>query len=103
MIDEIGGLTGTGGGVVAVSQPGLPADTVSPDNHGGARAPAAYPLGKGHTRFAAVARPYQLQTVRERPAGFPGRGGRPPPHAPPPARVTPRRGGPGRGPPRPRA
>ena len=70
LVDEIGRLTATGGRVVAVSQPGLPADTVSPDNHGGARALAAYLLGAGHTRFAAVAGPYQLQTVQERLAGF---------------------------------
>ncbi|MPY81513.1 MAG: substrate-binding domain-containing protein, partial [Actinophytocola sp.] len=53
-----------------VSQRGLPAHTLKPQNRGGARALARSLVGLGHRRFAVLAGPTELFTAKERLAGF---------------------------------
>ncbi|MDE3722193.1 LacI family DNA-binding transcriptional regulator [Nocardiopsis sp. N85] len=72
LIGEIEAFRRQGGRVACVSQPGLPADTVSPDNHSGAAALARHLVGLGHRRFAILAGPTDLRTARERLDGFHG-------------------------------
>ena len=69
---EIEAFRRQGGRVACVSQPGLPADTVSPDNVSGAAALARHLVGLGHRRFAILAGPSDLRTARERLDGFHG-------------------------------
>ncbi|MEU0491385.1 LacI family DNA-binding transcriptional regulator [Nocardiopsis changdeensis] len=69
---EIEAFRRQGGRVACVSQPGLPADTVSPDNASGAAALARHLVGLGHRRFAILAGPSDLRTARERLDGFHG-------------------------------
>nr|WP_218908822.1 LacI family DNA-binding transcriptional regulator [Nocardiopsis sinuspersici] len=59
-----------GGQVACVSQEGLPADTVTPDNHTGAADLARRLIAQGHREFAILAGPTDLQTARERLDGF---------------------------------
>ncbi|GAB3567948.1 LacI family DNA-binding transcriptional regulator [Amycolatopsis endophytica] len=61
-----------GGGRVAVvtRHRSLRADTVSPENRGGARAMAEAMHRLGHRRFAVVTGPAHLTTVADRVAGF---------------------------------
>mgnify|MGYP002622174035 CR=1 FL=1 len=59
-----------GGRVACVGQAVLPADTVVPDNHGGAYRLATTLAALGHRRFAVLAGPPHLALVRERLAGF---------------------------------
>ncbi|MFV2197817.1 LacI family DNA-binding transcriptional regulator [Nocardiopsis sp. LOL_012] len=67
---EIDVFRGQGGRVACVSQPGLPADTVSPDNHAGAADLARHLIAQGHREFAILAGPTDLSTARERLDGF---------------------------------
>ncbi|WP_028649605.1 LacI family DNA-binding transcriptional regulator [Nocardiopsis sp. CNT312] len=67
---EIDVFRGQGGRVACVSQPGLPADTVSPDNHAGAADLARHLMAQGHREFAILAGPTDLSTARERLDGF---------------------------------
>ncbi|WP_133743518.1 LacI family DNA-binding transcriptional regulator [Actinorugispora endophytica] len=67
---EIGMFAKQGGRVTCVSQEGLPADTVVPDNHNGAAALARYLISQGHRRFAILAGPTDLRTARDRLDGF---------------------------------
>lgn len=67
---EITALADQGSRVACVSQEGLPADTVVPDN-GGASAELARRLVElGHRRFAILAGPTNLRTARDRVDGF---------------------------------
>jgi LacI family transcriptional regulator len=59
-----------GGRVACVGQALLPADTVVPDNRGGAFRLAQALAGLGHRRFAVLAGPPRLLTVRDRLEGF---------------------------------
>ncbi|TVT53499.1 LacI family transcriptional regulator [Amycolatopsis rhizosphaerae] len=61
-----------GGGQVAVvsRHRNIKADTVQPDNKGGAKALAAALLGLGHRRFAVLTGPHTLTSVVERLSGF---------------------------------
>ncbi|GIG61732.1 LacI family transcriptional regulator [Longispora fulva] len=68
LAEAIGQFTAAGARMVCVGQPGLPGDTVVPDNRGGARALGAHL--SGHARVAIVAGPDRLRTVRDRVAGF---------------------------------
>ncbi|MFW6641950.1 substrate-binding domain-containing protein [Nocardiopsis algeriensis] len=70
LAQEIEAFRAQGGRVACVSQPGLPADTVSPDNHAGAADLARHLIAQGHRRFAILAGPSDLRTARERMDGF---------------------------------
>ncbi|MEU0514197.1 LacI family DNA-binding transcriptional regulator [Amycolatopsis sp. NPDC006125] len=60
-----------GGRVAAVTRHrSLKADTIAPDNRGGARALVEAMHGLGHRRFAVVTGPARLTTVADRVAGF---------------------------------
>ncbi|MEV5408391.1 LacI family DNA-binding transcriptional regulator [Thermopolyspora sp. NPDC052614] len=59
-----------GGRAACVGRTVLPADTVVPDNHGGAARLARSLAALGHRRFAVLAGPPELMVVRERLAGF---------------------------------
>ncbi|MEV6520989.1 LacI family DNA-binding transcriptional regulator [Longispora sp. NPDC051575] len=68
LADAIGQFVAAGGRMVCVGQPGLPGDTVVPDNRGGALALGTFL--RGHDRVAIVAGPDRLRTVRDRIDGF---------------------------------
>ncbi|MFD6948594.1 LacI family transcriptional regulator [Nocardiopsis sp. TSRI0078] len=68
--EEIRMFRRQGGQVACVSQEGLPADTVTPDNHTGAAELARRLIAQGHREFAILAGPTDLQTARERLDGF---------------------------------
>ncbi|MBV2365048.1 LacI family DNA-binding transcriptional regulator [Streptomonospora nanhaiensis] len=70
LADEIATFTGRGGRIACVSQEGLPADTVVPDNRNGAAELARHLIGLGHRRFALLAGPTNLRTARDRLDGF---------------------------------
>ena len=70
LVREIEAFQQQGGRVACVSQPGLPADTVNPDNHAGAAELARHLIALGHRRFAILAGPTNLSTARERLDGF---------------------------------
>jgi LacI family transcriptional regulator len=72
LADEITMFAARGGRVACVSQEGLPADTVVPDNRNGAAELARALVGQGHRRFAILAGPTDLRTARERLDGFHG-------------------------------
>lgn len=59
-----------GGRVAAVGQDRLGTDTVVPDNRGGARALAEAVVGLGHRDFVVLGGQRNLDTARERTAGF---------------------------------
>ncbi|GAA3740525.1 LacI family DNA-binding transcriptional regulator [Salinactinospora qingdaonensis] len=68
--EEIRMFTKQGGRVACVSQEGLPADTVVPDNRAGATELAHRLIAQGHRRFAILAGPTDLYTARDRLDGF---------------------------------
>lgn len=70
LADEIRMFRRQGGRVACVSQEGLPADTVTPDNHSGAADLARRLITQGHREFAILAGPTDLSTARERLDGF---------------------------------
>ncbi|MFC3996316.1 LacI family DNA-binding transcriptional regulator [Nocardiopsis sediminis] len=70
LADEITMFAGRGGRVACVSQEGLPADTVVPDNRNGAAELARRLIEQGHRRFAILAGPTDLRTARDRLDGF---------------------------------
>ncbi|GAA3733491.1 LacI family transcriptional regulator [Spinactinospora alkalitolerans] len=70
LAEEIAMFTRQGGRVACVSQEGLPADTVVPDNRAGATALARHLVAQGHRRFAILAGPTDLRTARDRLDGF---------------------------------
>lgn len=59
-----------GGRAACIGQALLPADTVVPENRGGAARLASALAALGHRRFAVLAGPPELIVVRERLAGF---------------------------------
>ncbi|MBB6171285.1 LacI family transcriptional regulator [Nocardiopsis mwathae] len=67
---EITALVEQGGAVSCVSQEGLPAHTVVPDNRGGAADLARRLIDQGHRRFAVLAGPAELRTAVDRLEGF---------------------------------
>jgi len=70
LAEEIRLFRRQGGRVACVSQEGLPADTVTPDNHTGAADLARHLIAQGHREFAILAGPTDLWTARERLDGF---------------------------------
>ncbi|MFC3505669.1 LacI family DNA-binding transcriptional regulator [Micromonospora krabiensis] len=70
LADELAAFEAEGGRAVAVSQPRLPVDTISIDNHGGARDLGEALHDLGHRRFAVLGGPGDLLTASERVAGF---------------------------------
>ncbi|GAB96374.1 LacI family transcriptional regulator [Kineosphaera limosa] len=60
----------SGGRVVAITQPQLPADTIVVDNHEGARLLATDLAECGYRRFAVLTGPPQLLTAGDRSRGF---------------------------------
>ncbi len=70
LADEIRIFTRQGGRVACVSQEGLPADTVVPDNRNGAAALARHLIELGHRKFAILAGPTDLCAARDRLDGF---------------------------------
>ncbi len=70
LAEEMTAFIARGGRVTCVSQEGLPADTVVPDNPGGAAALAKELTAQGHRRFAVLAGPTDLRTAQERLDGF---------------------------------
>jgi len=67
---EIESFLGSGAGLALVSQPGLPAHTISPDNRSGSADLARALVGLGQRRFAILAGPEELVTARDRRDGF---------------------------------
>jgi LacI family transcriptional regulator len=67
---EMATFLARGGRMTCVSQEGLPADTVIPDNRGGATALGRELTALGHRRFAVLAGPEDLWTALERLDGF---------------------------------
>jgi LacI family transcriptional regulator len=67
---EIGAFVGQGGRAVCIGQPLLGVDTIVPENTAGADALARALAGLGHRRFAVLAGPRSLITVRDRVEGF---------------------------------
>ncbi|TYC06674.1 LacI family transcriptional regulator [Micromonospora sp. WP24] len=70
LAEELAAFEAEGGRAVAVSQPRLPVDTISIDNHAGARDLGHTLHDLGHRRFAVLAGPTDLLTASERVAGF---------------------------------
>ncbi|CAM4024549.1 LacI family DNA-binding transcriptional regulator [Nocardiopsis rhodophaea] len=68
--DEISAMVTQGGSVTCVTQEGLPAPTVAPDNRGGAAELARHLIAQGHRRFAVLAGPTELRTASDRLDGF---------------------------------
>lgn len=68
--EEISALVSQGGSVACVSQEGLPAHTVVPNNHDGAAMLARRLIDQGHRRFAILAGPPELCAARDRLDGF---------------------------------
>ncbi|HTS98691.1 MAG TPA: LacI family DNA-binding transcriptional regulator [Streptosporangiaceae bacterium] len=68
--EEIAAFVGQGGRAVCVGQPLLGVDTIAPENAAGADALARALAGLGHRRFAVLAGPRGLLTVRDRIEGF---------------------------------
>lgn len=67
---EVAAFVRSGTGLALVSQPGMPAHTVSPDNKAGAADLARQLVSLGHRRFAVLAGPAELATARDRTDGF---------------------------------
>ncbi|GAB3212870.1 LacI family DNA-binding transcriptional regulator [Marinactinospora endophytica] len=70
LAEEVDRFTAQGGRVACVSQEGLPADTIVPDNRAGAAELARRLTQQGHRRFAILAGPTDLRTARDRLDGF---------------------------------
>jgi LacI family transcriptional regulator len=67
---ELNAFTRAGGRAACIGQDLLGVDTVAPDNRGGGEAPARALAALGHKRFAVLAGPRSLLTVRDRAGGF---------------------------------
>jgi LacI family transcriptional regulator len=67
---QLSQLQSEGGGVALITDHGVSAHRVLPDNRGGAAALAHTLLGLGHERFAVVSGPPEVRTVRDRLDGF---------------------------------
>jgi LacI family transcriptional regulator len=67
---EVAAFGRQGGRAVCVGQPLLGVDTIVPENGPGADALARALAGLGHRRFAVLAGPRELLTVRDRVEGF---------------------------------
>ena len=67
---EIENFLGSGAGLALVSQPGMPAHTIEPDNRAGAAELARSLVGLGRRKFAVLAGPEELATARDRREGF---------------------------------
>jgi LacI family transcriptional regulator len=67
---EIQSFLSSGAGLALVSQAGMPAHTISPDNRSGAGALARALVGLGQQKFAILAGPEELATARDRRDGF---------------------------------
>jgi LacI family transcriptional regulator len=70
LAEEIAAFGRQGGRAVCVGQPLLGVDTVAPENAAGAEALARALVAAGHRRFAVLAGPRALLTVRDRVEGF---------------------------------
>ncbi|MFF3445461.1 LacI family DNA-binding transcriptional regulator [Streptosporangium sp. NPDC002721] len=70
LIEELGEYRTTGGRVAMISQRDLPFDTVTIDNHGGARRLAHALVGHGYRRFAIFRAPEHVRTSTDRYEGF---------------------------------
>jgi LacI family transcriptional regulator len=70
MATEIEAFLGAGAGLALVSQPGMPAHTIEPDNRAGAAELARSLVGLGLRKFAVLAGPDELMTARDRREGF---------------------------------
>jgi len=70
LAEQIGAFTSTGGRAVFIGRHHVAGDAVLPDNVGGARALARSLVALGHRRFAVIAGPPLLTTVRDRLDGF---------------------------------
>lgn len=69
---EIENFLATGAGLALISQPGMPAHTISPDNRTGAVELARALARLGRRKFAVLAGPEGLATARDRCDGFIG-------------------------------
>ena len=67
---EVAAFTRSGGRAACISQDLLGVDTILPENAAGAEALARALVVQGHRRFAVLAGPRGLLTVRDRVAGF---------------------------------
>jgi LacI family transcriptional regulator len=67
---EIESFLGSGAGLALVSQAGMPAHTIEPDNRAGAAQLARELVGQGWRKFGVLAGPEQLATARDRRDGF---------------------------------
>lgn len=67
---EVGSFLNSGAGLALVSQSGMPAHTIEPDNRAGAAALARELVGLGWRRFAVLGGPDTLATARDRRDGF---------------------------------
>lgn len=67
---EVEAFLNSGAGLALVSQPGMPAHTIEPDNRAGAAELARALVGLGLRKFAVLAGPEALMTARDRCEGF---------------------------------
>ncbi|MFC0629503.1 LacI family DNA-binding transcriptional regulator [Kribbella deserti] len=67
---EVEAFLNSGAGLALVSQPGMPAHTIVPDNRAGAAQLARELVGLGQREFAILAGPDELATARDRRDGF---------------------------------
>lgn len=67
---EVENFLNSGAGLALVSQPGMPAHTIVPDNRAGAAQLARELVGLGQREFAILAGPQELATARDRCDGF---------------------------------
>lgn len=67
---EVETFLNSGAGLALVSQPGMPAHTIVPDNRAGAAQLARELVGLGQREFAILAGPEELATARDRRDGF---------------------------------
>ncbi|WP_328989350.1 LacI family transcriptional regulator [Kribbella sp. NBC_01245] len=67
---EVENFLNSGAGLALVSQPGMPAHTIVPDNRAGAAQLARELVGLGQREFAILAGPEELATARDRRDGF---------------------------------
>jgi len=67
---EVDTFLNSGAGLALVSQSGMPAHTIEPDNRSGAAALARELVGLGWRKFAVLSGPETLATARDRRVGF---------------------------------
>lgn len=67
---EVDTFLNSGAGLALVSQSGMPAHTIEPDNRSGAAALARELVGLGWRKFAVLSGPDTLATARDRRVGF---------------------------------